>query len=345
MLEAYRAGFARSFEPFRGMIRTGRRMQEGKMRPGTRAHRRFALPFCAALAVLSALVPSAQASFHEILIREVKAGGGANDSYVVLQAYKAGQQFVGGHSLTAYGAGGGTLGTFDFTSGVSNGQSQMTILVADTAYASSFPAGPAPDRTAEDFDLDPAGGAVCWEEIDCVSWGSFGGGSLPSPAGTPASSGGIPAGSALRRTIAPGCATLLEASDDRDDSAADFFAEAPAPRSNSVVPTEQGCGSAGGGGSGTTGAPGRRGAPQTTLRRKPPKRSRDRTPTFRFRADEAYPRFECRIDKKPFRACGSPYTAKPLRPCTHVFKVRARDDSGTVDPSPAVYAFKVLPRR
>lgn len=305
---------------------------------------RFGLPFCAAIAGLAIAAPAAHASFHEILIREVKAGGAANDSYVVLQAYKAGQELVGGHSLTAYDAGGTPIGSpFTFSGKVANGQSQMTILVADTAYAASFPGGPAPDATAADLNLDPAGGAVCWEEIDCVAWGGFSGGSLPSPAGTPAAAGGIPGGAALRRTIAPGCATLLEVGDDRNDSATDFLAEAPAPRSNAVAPTERTC--AGPAGGGAAYPPSGRKAPQTTLRRKPPQRSRDRTPTFRFAADEAGAKFECRIDKRPFRSCKSPYTAKPLSPGAHVFKVRARDASGVADPSPAVYAFRVLPRR
>ncbi len=91
--------------------------------------------------------------------------------------------------------------------------------------------------------LDPAGGAVCWAEtIDCVSWGSFSG-SLTSPAGSPATPSGIPDGMALRRTISPGCATLLEPTDDRDNSAADFSPVFPSPRPNSVAPTERACGS------------------------------------------------------------------------------------------------------
>lgn len=317
---------------------------------GKQARRRLGLLSCAGLAILCLAAPGAQASFHEILIREVKAGGGAGDSYVVLQAYRGGQQFVGGHTLTAYGPGGGAIGTFTFSGAVASGQNQMTILIADTAYAASFPSGPAPDGTAPNFDLDPGGGAVCWEEIDCVAWGGFSGGPLPSPAGSPAAPGGIPAGSALRRTIAPGCATLLELSDDRDSGATDFLAEVPAPRANAVAPTEQGCGSGDGGGGGGAGGggagePGKRGAPQTTLRGKPPKRSRDRTPTFRFAADEAGAKFECRIDKRPFRSCKSPYTAKPLAPGSHVFKVRARGASGLADPSPAPYAFRILPSR
>jgi hypothetical protein len=306
---------------------------------------RISLLLCAAVLPLLIAAPAAQATFHEILIREVKAGGVANDSYVVLQAYKPGQELVGGHTLTAHNAVGAQIGTFTFSGPVASGESQMTILVADSAYATSFPFGPAPDGIAANFDLDPAGGAVCWEDLDCVAWGGFSGGPLSSPVGMPAAPGGIPVGTALRRTIAPGCATLLEASDDHDNSAADFFPEAPNPRSNSISPPERGCSGSAGGGGGATGGTAGRGAPQTLLRGKPPKRSRDRTPTFRFGASEAKAQFECRLDKRPFRSCKSPYTAKPLAPGRHLFKVRARDSSDAVDPSPASYAFRILPRR
>jgi hypothetical protein len=51
---------------------------------------------------------------------------------------------------------------------------------------------------------------------------------------------------ALRRTISAGCPTALEASDDTNNSAADFSVTTPNPRKNSVAPTEMTC---------TTGAP------------------------------------------------------------------------------------------
>ena len=62
---------------------------------------------------------------------------------------------------------------------------------------------------------------------DCVAWGNFSGGAAlqtatGTSAGTPVSPGGITAGKAIRRSIAPGCPTLLEAADDSNDSATDF---------------------------------------------------------------------------------------------------------------------------
>jgi hypothetical protein len=47
---------------------------------------------------------------------------------------------------------------------------------------------------------------------------------------------------ALRRSISAGCPTALEASDDTNNSAADFAVTSPNPRPNSVAPTETTCG-------------------------------------------------------------------------------------------------------
>jgi hypothetical protein len=150
---------------------------------------------------------------------------------------------------------------------------------------------------------------------------------------------------ALRRTIAPGCATLLEPTDDHDNSAADFSPVFPAPRPNSVAPSEHRClgeSESGPGGAGGANPPD---GPQTTLRRKPPKKTSDRTPTFRFTSSEPFSTFQCKLDGKPFRSCKSPFRSKALSPGHHTFKVRARDDSGELDPSPATYRFTVVARK
>jgi len=286
---------------------------------------------------------SASATFHEMSIREIYAGSTTfpNAEYVELQMWRSGQNFVGGHVLATYGAGGGLLKENFLASNVPGSANQSTILIATPEVATQFPT--AIDEPLSPGQLDPAGGAVCWEEIDCVSWGSFAG-PLPGT-GNPAPA--IPDGMALQRTIAPGCATLLEPTDDHDNSAADFSAVSPGPRANSTAPTEQACApnSGGPGGAGGAGNPSGRGAPQTNLKRKPPHRSRDGTPTFAFAADEAGSTFQCRLDSRPFRACHSPFTTARLSPGRHRFEVRARDDSGRLDPSPAAYSFKVTAGR
>lgn len=289
---------------------------------------------------LQALPASALATFHEMSIREVYAGT-PESQYVELQMWAAGQNLVGGHVLKTYSAAGAVTSTSTFASDVPNGANQSTILIATPGAEAEF--GVTADTGLAAGSLEASGGAVCWETLDCVAWGNFAGfvGNTPSPTGSPAAA--IPAGMALRRTITPGCATLLEPTDDRDNSAADFSAVFPAPRPNSVAPSERRCpgssespfGVVPGGGS-------KQGVPQTTLRRKPGKRIHDRTPTFRFASSESGSTFQCKLDGKPFRSCRSPFTTKPLALGKHSFKVRARDDSGKLDPSPASYGFKVV---
>jgi hypothetical protein len=297
----------------------------------------------AALVFLLALAwpGAALATFHEMSIRELYPGSLAQpeSEYVELQMWAPGQNLVGGHVLKTYNASGGVSSSNTFGGDVSGSANQSTILLATPQAEAEF--GVSADTGLSAGKLDPAGGAACWENLDCVSWGNFSG-PLPSPVGTPAAA--IPDGMALRRTIAPGCATLLESTDDRDNGAADFSPVFPAPRPNSVAPSERRCpggGEAGPGGGGAPG-PGQTGAPQTTLRRKPGKTTHDRRPTFRFVSDEPGSTFQCKLDGKPFRSCRSPFTTKPLARGRHTFKVRARDDSGKLDPSPASYGFKVL---
>jgi hypothetical protein len=284
-------------------------------------------------------VPAASATFHRMSIREVYPGTIAepDSEYVELQMWNAGQNLVGAHTLRTYDSGGTPTATV-LPSDVPNGANQSTILIATPQAEARF--GVTADAPlSSSGQLDPTGGAVCWEAIDCVAWGSFGA-SLPSPVGTPAAAGGIPDEMALRRTIAPGRATLLEPTDDHDNSAADFSVVFPTPRPNSDAPSEHACGSSNGSanGSGSNG----RGAPQTTLKQTPPHRTHDRTPTFQFAADEKGATFQCKVDGKPYKTCRSPFTTRRLSLGHHVFKVRARDDSGTTDPSPATFSFKVI---
>lgn len=296
-----------------------------------------------ALTTLASVATPALATFHEMSIREIYAGSTPfpNSEYVELQMWQSGQNFVGGHVLVTYNASGGLVKENFLPSDVSGDANQSTILIATAEAATQF--STAIDETLSPVgQIDPAGGAICWEEIDCVSWGSFSG-SLPGT-GTPAAA--IPDGMALRRTISPGCATLLEPTDDRDNSAADLSVVTPAPRSNSVAPSERACASsAGQGGTGGADDQGGRGAPQTELRHKPPRKGHDRTPTFRFAADETGSTFQCKLDSKPFRNCHSPFTSAKLSLGHHTFRVRARDASGKLDPSPAAYSFKVTARR
>lgn len=295
--------------------------------------RRLVLAATAAVASLALWVPAASATFHLTQVREVFPGTVAHpgSEYVELQMWAGGQNFVGGHTVSIYDATGKLLASNPFPSAVAGDANQSTIVIASPeAEAELHFTGDGQLQPLAGGQIDPAGGAVCWESIDCVSWGSFSG-SLPSPAGRPADPGGIPDGMAIQRSIAAGCATLLELGDDHDDSATDFAAVAPAPRPNSVAPSERACGGAGPSAS----------APNTVLRRKPAARSHSRTASFGFASSELDSRFECSLDGRAFRGCRSPFTAKALKPGAHLFRVRAVNDAGR-DPSPASFRFKVL---
>lgn len=296
--------------------------------------------FCISLACVGCFLglsaAPAFATFHLMMIREVYPGSVANPEaqYVELQMWQSGQNHVAGHVLRSYDAAGNVTGVNVFPADVAHGANQSTLLLATPQAEAQF--GVVADAPLSPA-LSPGGGAVCWEAIDCVSWGNFSG-EAASPTGTPAAGSGIPDGMALRRSIARGCPTFLDPEDDQDNSAADFEAVFPQPRPNSVAPTETACASEGPGGGGN---PSGQNPPQTFLRKKPLKHTSDRTPTFRFAADETGVRFECRLDRKKFRRCRSPFTAPKLSLGGHRFQVRARDSEGNVDPTPASYSFRV----
>jgi hypothetical protein len=294
---------------------------------------------CAALLWLLAAATPATATFHLIQVREVYPGSAANPDaeYVELQMWSSGQQFVAGHVVRSYGPTGKVTGTSPFPGDVSRGANQSTLLLATPQAEAEF--GIVADAPlAPAGQLGPGGGAACWETIDCVAWGGFSG-SLPSPAGAPAAAAGIPDGMALRRSIDRNCPTALDPEDDSNNSVADFAVVIPSPRPNSATPTEQPC--TGGGQDGSR-SQGGQGAPQTILRHKPPKRTADRTPTFRFVAAERGARFQCKLDARRYRRCRSPFTTARLAFGPHRFRVRAIDSQGQVDPTPASYRFRVV---
>jgi hypothetical protein len=82
-------------------------------------------------------------------------------------------------------------------------------------------------------------------------------------------------------------------------------------------------------------------APNTRIVRGPPRRTRARSATFRFRSTEPGSRFRCKLDKKAWRSCRSPKTYRRLRPGLHRFRVRAVDGAGNVDGSPAARKWRV----
>jgi hypothetical protein len=274
----------------------------------------------------------ASAIFHLVKIREVspETSPGANDAFVELQMYFPEQRFVVTHTLRFYNAA-GTMVQNPAIMGTdpANGQSQRTILVGEPSVAGR-------DVTINNMPsfFDGTGGALCFDEtlVDCVSWGSFNnaGSMADIPVGTNAPA--IPAGSSLTRSIARGCATLLENGDDTDNSAADFSVTARSPRPNSTAPTETAC------------AP-----PPDTVR--PTTRilsvtvnSRRRRARIRFTGadNRAGPiTFQCKIDGRLYSGCQSPKVYRRLSVGRHVFRVRARDAAGNIDTTAVRRVFRI----
>jgi CSLREA domain-containing protein len=104
-----------------------------------------------------------------------------------------------------------------------------------------------------------------------------------------------------------------------------------------------------GGGSGNGGNGGNQGggptpdvtAPKVTITKAPKAKSTSTTAKFKFKANEAGSKFQCKLDKGKFKTCRSPKTYKKLKLGKHVFKVRATDKAGNVS-KPAKRKFTVL---
>jgi hypothetical protein len=207
------------------------------------------IALAAALAAPLAITSSAQATYHENLIREVHETG-ADGDYVVLQAFSAGQSSLATKRVVTYD-GGGNFFSSVILNDVTNGSSQATVLVGDVGVAGA-------DATDASFNVINTGGTVCFTEnaaappftgLDCVAYDGNGGGIVHPPV-PPASAYGTPLqlgapnfdGKSLVRTIGRGCPTLLEKVDDTDNSAADFSVSTTTnPRNNAAPITETAC--------------------------------------------------------------------------------------------------------
>jgi hypothetical protein len=64
--------------------------------------------------------------------------------------------------------------------------------------------------------------------------------------------------------------------------------------------------------------------------------------TFRFRStDIGHPRFKCKLDRRPRRACGPRKTYRHLKRGRHILRVRATDLAGNVERRAARYRWRV----
>ena len=122
-----------------------------------------------------------------------------------------------------------------------------------------------------------------------------------------------------------------------------------------------GSGGTGGGGSGTGGGSGGGGsgggsgeaikignvvyvAPLTRITFGPASKTHSRRPVFRFIDSTEQPntKFFCKIDRKAWKACSSPYRPKRLNLGKHVFAVKGRSVAGQWEKHPVSRRFKVV---
>jgi len=84
-------------------------------------------------------------------------------------------------------------------------------------------------------------------------------------------------------------------------------------------------------------------APNGRIRKHPRKRSRKRRARFTFTSNQPGSHFECKLDRRRFRPCKSPFVRR-LTPGRHTFRLRAINGAGVPDPTPAVFRWRILPR-
>ena len=82
--------------------------------------------------------------------------------------------------------------------------------------------------------------------------------------------------------------------------------------------------------------------PETTITSGPSKRTKKRTVTVKFKSSEPRSTFDCKVDRKEFPDCLSPFRTKRLSYGKHTIQVTATDEAKNADPIPAKKAFKVV---
>ena len=86
-------------------------------------------------------------------------------------------------------------------------------------------------------------------------------------------------------------------------------------------------------------------APEAVITKGPPTKSKSKTATFEFTANQPGASFECKLDAGAFAPCNSPKTYSGLKKGSHSFEVRAADASGNVDSTPAVQAWRIKKKK
>jgi MYXO-CTERM domain-containing protein len=216
--------------------------------------RHWLVAFLAAVSV--ALSPGrAQAGYYYMKIVQVFAGTSfaPNAQFIELQMYADGQNNLTGHSVKVYDEYDTLIATYPITTNPVFATNQSYVLLATAEAEALFNITADVTMTA---DLLPSGGKACYDAIDCVAWGSYS--VTDATVGTPFP-GGLRMGLSIRRKLdIAGSPSLLEAGDDTNDSANDFFLSVPSPVTNTgqtgSLPIVDG-GTGSGGTTGSGGAP------------------------------------------------------------------------------------------
>jgi hypothetical protein len=279
---------------------------------------RIALLACLSCFAVALFAPSAQATFHLINISQVYPGSVAQpeSSYVELEMYAPEQNFVANHSVRLLDADGDEIKTLVFASDLPDpSETGQTILIGDDGVEAAF--GVKPDLIDPDFKVPAAGGAACWDTLDCVSWGDFSATTTPS-SGVPADPPGIPDGLALTRFVSGGsCGNRLDGADATGDSDQDFGDAAPSPLSYATVPPPPDC---------VSPLP----TPVTTIEEKPANPTKSTNAKFTFQANPAAQGFECRLDLGAYSSCDAgSVDYGSLAEGVHSFRVRGVNANGT----------------
>lgn len=90
-----------------------------------------------------------------------------------------------------------------------------------------------------------------------------------------------------------------------------------------------------------TNPPGVPPSPQSKIGKHPKKKTKKRKAKFTFSSDQAGATFECKLDRRRFKRCRSPFKRR-VRLGVHTFKVRAISTAGVPDPTPAKFRWRVI---
>jgi hypothetical protein len=82
--------------------------------------------------------------------------------------------------------------------------------------------------------------------------------------------------------------------------------------------------------------------PNGRIGKHPKKRGTKRTIKFTFSSSVPGSSFECKLDRRRFRSCKSPFKRR-LKPGRHAFRLRTTGPGGAADPTPAIFRWTILP--